>query len=204
MQTETAKLDCWDCRDCQECRYCQSFTENADIRECRYCRKCRLRLPAENGRLHPEIGNIADWECRDWRNCPSRLPRFPGLLRVPKLPKLETEIATEIASRHCRECRHFQVCRECRHRFPAENGRLHAEIGKVADRDCLDCRYCRECRFCQDWRGCPECRVTMPRLPGLPLLPTENGRLHDEIERIAKIVRTAEFAGQRCPDFWDY
>ena len=67
------------------------------------------------------------------------------------------------------------------------NERLHAEIRKNADRDCRDCTYCRECKFCQDWRGCPECRVTMPKLPQLTLLPTENGRLHDEIEKLPRL-----------------
>ena len=42
-----------------------------------------------------------------------------------------------------------------------------------------------------------DCR---PGVLGLQILPAENERLHDRIERITEIAGTAVFAGQDCRD----
>ena len=137
------------------------------------------RLP----RVSPEMAelvDIANVVCRDFQ---PRKPRLPGLLRLPKLQtmiatvidgrdcrsKLPTEPllglailpaknaqiagfleSAELADRHS-----DGDCGPTLPRIPAHEGRLQAEIGTIADRNCWDCRYCRECRIRQDCRDCP-------------------------------------------------
>ena len=124
------------------------------------------------------------------------------MLRVPRLPNLQSkiaQIATENVGRHWRDCQECWACRErrycqdwrdrreCRPRlpiFPAENGRLHAEIEKddeIASRDCGDCR---------------DCRPKRPRLPGLLRVPS----LPNLQSHIAEIA--TEIAGHDYRDFW--
>ena len=172
--------------------------ENADIAEIRDrdCDgDCAPRSPADIVKI-AEIAKSVSRDCQDYRYCRSRmgdcilrLKNWPDCRPVlPALQRLRPKKA-EVAG-------------------VAESANIAEFAVRDCDGDCRGCRicwYCRECRYCQYWPDRPECRVGLPILPGLTILlklPAENGRLHDEIEKISRLpAGTAEIAGQECRDF---
>ena len=102
-------------------------------------------MPAKNAEISTDI---------DGRDCRSKLPTEP-LLGLPILPAKNAEIVEFLQSAKFADRHSDGDCGPTLPRIPAHEGRLQAEIGTIADRNCWDCRYCRECRFRQDCRDCP-------------------------------------------------
>ena len=243
LQTEIAKIatenvgwHCRDCEDCWDCRECRELQDGRDRRGCsprladyRYCRPrvgdCILRLK-KLSRLPDKIAGTAAQRCWDLRGCWEWKIFSPGLKNV--LTK-NVEIATEIAGRHCRDCRDYCQCQQCRYfqgcrdrphfrpRLPAllimraENGWLHAEIEKmtilpaaIAGTEQIAARKYRDCRGCWDWWECGICRQRLPRLRRrLSGHIAETAEIAGNAENsdISRIVENAETVARDCRNY---
>ena len=203
---QEGEIACWGCKKWRDCRRgwpglkrlppniseIAGVTESAEIAELAVrvfpycdgdCRPGMLRLP----RL-PTMAKIPrSAECRPrLKELPILLATGMGdcMLRLKILKRLPVTAAgtAEIAAQTYRDCLGCWECRNYRNFSPILPAEVATKIAGRHGRQCRGCWDCRECRYWQDGRDC------RPRLPGLPILPAENGWLHAEIEKVDEVA----------------